>query len=118
MEYEKRPPDLPPPEYIHLPDGRSVATQALLNQVRNRRNIHRNPAVREQIEAVTWFVRQPAERIANPRNQKYTVEDRVWQAGATFDQIAERYGLEITQARQIKYQAQARLRVLAEKQQS
>ena len=116
MEYEKRPPDLPPPEYIYLPDGRSVATQALLNQVRNRRNIHRNPAVREQIAAVTWFVRQPAERIRNPRNQKYTVEDRAWQAGATFDQIAERYGLEITQARQIKYQAQARLRVLAGKQ--
>ena len=81
------------PTELRLPDGRRVPTQTLTNRGADRVNI--NLLTRKQAPVKTQPV--PA------RPYKYTIEERIWQSQASPEQIAERYGITVKQARGMTY---------------
>jgi hypothetical protein len=78
------------PTELRLPDGRRFPTQTLTNRVADRVTI--NLLTRKQTPVKT-----------QPRPYKYTIEERIWQSQASPEQIAERYGITVKQARDLTY---------------
>lgn len=83
------------PEHIRLPDGRTVATRDITNQLRNRKTINLQ----------TQAVHRIPEKPKTQRPRKYTIEERIWQSRATAEEIAERYGISLKTATSMTYTA-------------
>jgi hypothetical protein len=80
---------------IRLPDGRRYPIQDLLQQVGKRHvtNLRNGHAM-------------------SGRPTKYSVQDRIWQAGATMSQVQQRYNIKEKQARSIQWKARQILLLL------
>ena len=96
------------PTEIRLPDGRTYKISDLVgrrtrSQNYNLRSERRVKLARAAIDDKkipkslyqTWSRKPP----------KYQLEERVWQAQATVEQIQERYSVTAEQAKQMRYQA-------------
>jgi hypothetical protein len=80
---------------IQLPDGRKYAVQDLLQQVGKRQVTNLRTG-----------------RALSGRPTKYSVQDRIWQAGATITQIQQRYRIKDAQAKGIQWKARQILTLL------
>jgi hypothetical protein len=87
------------PESINLPDGRSIAVADITNKIKNRKSHSRLPKPKRLATATGY---RPS---VVTRFTKYTPEERQWQAEQKIETIAERYGINATQARAIRSQA-------------
>lgn len=96
--YKKKEPDAPIPDYINLPDGRRIELKQYLVKRTNYKYY-----TLKKFEAPKKL---PQEQKPG-RKSKYTLEDKLWQANATAEDLAEKYGMSIKSARNTQAAARA-----------
>lgn len=92
--YKKTEPDSPIPDYIKLPDGRVFHVSELIKRQTGTRVYN--------LLDLKLRPKENKKSLPPGRKLKYTYEDRVWQASAPADAIAEKYGMSLRVARSIK----------------
>jgi len=83
------------PEELRLPDGRRVPVKDITKKITNRSN--------HNLRSKRTFNVPDSRPGIRTCPQKYTIEERIWQAQATVEDIAKRYGYTQKRAQGIKY---------------
>jgi hypothetical protein len=95
-----KPPKLPLPDIIKLPDGITIPTTTIVNRVKNRSTINlRKKVITTHIPKV---YKKPEKYT---HNLKYSLEERLWQHQAELSELEQKYTITTKQATQLKWQA-------------
>ena len=96
------------PTEIRLPDGRIFQISDLVGRRTRGQNYNLRSERRVKLARQTIDDKKIPKSLYQSWSRKpakYQLEERVWQASATVEQIQERYSVTAEQAKQMRYQA-------------